>query len=379
MNALVLCGATSFGQPHFSGDILWRTNFKAPDPVILIEIEGKSYLIVSPLELERAEKEAEVDEVVNIRDYGETEAEALGMFLKKYKVKNIVVPDTFNYQLGKMLENNFKVVAVAPPFYPGRAVKNDWEVSEIEKAQRVAEQAIEKAMEVLADCIISGRYIIRPPDFQHVLTSEYLRALIDFKLYSLGFIGVGTTVACGLQAADPHCAGSGSLSAFESIVMSVSPMSMKTHYWADLTRTVFKGEPSEELKKMYGVVLKAQEHGIEMTRPGIDGKEIYDWTIKYFKNAGYPSDLKKRPMEGFFHGVGHGVGIDIHEASIIGRVSCILREGNVVTVEPGLYYQRARGHIPVGGIRTEDMILITKNGCRNLTKFPKNIDDMIVI
>ena len=379
MNALVLWGSTDFGQPHFSGDILWRTNFRAPDPVILMEIKEKSYLMVSPLEVERAEKEAEVDEVMNIMDYGETEAEALEVFLKKHKVKNIAVPAVFNYQLGKALENNFKVVAVAPLFYPRREVKNDREISETERAQRAVEQAMEKAMELLSDCIISGRCIIRPPDFQHVLTSEYLKALIDLKLYSLGFLGVGTIVACGLQAADQHCAGSGSLSAFEPIVISVFPLSMKTHYWTGLTRTVFKGEPSAELKKMYGVVLKAQEHGIEMTRPGIDGKEIYDWTIKYFENAGYPSDLKKRPMEGFFHGVGHGVGIDIHEPPSIGRVSRILREGNVVTVETGLYYQRLRGHIPVGGIRIEDMILITKNGCRNFTKFPKNIKNMIII
>lgn len=379
MNALVLWGATGFGQPYFSGDILWHTNFKVPDPVILIEIEEKSYLIVSPLELERAEKEAEVDEVVNIKDYGGTEAEALVAFLKKHKIKNIVIPNAFNYQLGKALENNFTVVGVDPPFYPKRAVKNDQEVQEIERAQRAVEQAVGKAMEFLTACIISGHYVIYPPDFQHVLTSEYLRALIDFKLYSLGFIGVGTIVSCGLQAADPHCAGSGSIRAFEPIVMDVFPVSMQTHYWADLTRTVFKGEPSEELKKMYSAVLNAQEHGIEMTRSGIDGKEIYDWTIKYFENAGYPSDLKKRPMEGFFHGVGHGVGLDIHEAPSIGRISCILEEGNVVTVEPGLYYQRARGHIPVGGIRIEDMILITKNGCRNLTKFPKNIENMIII
>src|SRR3990167_5802529 len=100
MDALVLWGATGFGQPHFSGDILWRTNFKVPDPIILIEIEGKSYLIVSPLELERAEKEAEVDEVVNMIDYGETEAEALAEFLKKHKIKNIAVPNVFNYRLG---------------------------------------------------------------------------------------------------------------------------------------------------------------------------------------------------------------------------------------------------------------------------------------
>ena len=83
-------------------------------------------------------------------------------------------------------------------------------------------------------------------------------------------------------------------------------------------------------------------------------------------------------MEGFFHCVGHGVGIDIHESPIIGRVKWILEEGNIVTVEPGLYYQRARGHIPVGGIRIEDMVFITKNGCLNLTKFPKDIKNMII-
>ena len=118
--------------------------------------------------------------------------------------------------------------------------------------------------------------------------------------------------------------------------------------------------------------------GIRRIRAGVDGQEIYNWTLKNFDRYGFPTDFTKRPMEGFIHGVGHGVGIDIHEPPWINSSKCILEEGHVVTVEPGLYYQSARDHIPAGGIRIEDMVLVTKDGCRNLTQFPKNLESMII-
>jgi len=376
--ALVLWGATDLGPPHFSADMLWRTGFKAPDPFILAEINDKAFLLVDPLELERAAKETNSGiEVVNYYDYVSKSCGYLINFLKKHGVFKVVVPSTFPCELCGELLKHFKVAYAKPPFYPRRAVKADWEIQEIEKAQRAVEFAVAKAISWLKECVISENDLLRHPVCNQV-DAENLRKVIDDELYREGYLGIDTIVSSGLQAADPHCAGFGPLYAHQPIVMDVFPLSLEAHYYADMTRTVFKGQPSQELIKMYDHVRFAQETGIGQIKAGADGQKIYNWTLDYFKVNCYPTELKNRPMEGFIHGVGHGVGIDIHEPPTISSRSDILRAGNVVTVEPGLYYQQARGHIPAGGIRIEDMVFVTKDGCRNLTQFPKDLESMII-
>ena len=235
-----------------------------------------------------------------------------------------------------------------------------------------------RSCQIMEDRIIYGRELVEE---EIVVMSEMLRKIIDDKLYQQGYLGIDTIVSCGLQAADPHCAGSGPLQAYQPIVMDVFPLSMKTHYYADMTRTIFKGEPSQALKNMYETVRSAQEMGIRLVRAGIDGETIYNATLDYFNVHSYPTEIKKCPMEGFIHGVGHGVGIDIHEPPWVSSIKCILQKGNVVTVEPGLYYHKSYDYptiIPFGGIRIEDMVLVTKTGCRNLTLFSKDLENMII-
>jgi Xaa-Pro aminopeptidase len=205
-----------------------------------------------------------------------------------------------------------------------------------------------------------------------------LRRIIDDELYRHGCLGVETIVACGLEAADPHCKGYGELKAGEPIVMDVFPRSLETLYFADMTRTVFKGEPGAAIKKMYEAVLKAQEDTIAMIRPGVDGSELDKKAREILDAAGFPTTTNERPMRGFIHSLGHGVGLEIHETPSLSPRRDVLREGNVVTNEPGLYYPIASGEIPAGGIRIEDMILITKEGYRNLTEFPKRLEEMII-
>ena len=128
---------------------------------------------------------------------------------------------------------------------------------------------------------------------------------------------------------------------------------------------------------MYEAVREAQDLAIAKVRAGADGSMIHKDTALFFESRGYPTNFYKKP-EGFIHGLGHGVGIDIHESPSLGGTPHILEEGNIVTVEPGLYYQKSHGSIPAGGIRIEDMLLITKTGSKNLTRFPKNLADVII-
>jgi Xaa-Pro aminopeptidase len=147
-------------------------------------------------------------------------------------------------------------------------------------------------------------------------------------------------------------------------------MDLSSRYYADMTRTFVKGEPGEDLRKMYDAVLESQEAALAMIGPGIDGKDVHERVSEILHEAGYVTQIHDRkegkPLtEGFFHGTGHGVGLEIHEAPRLGLTGQELVPGDIVSVEPGLYYPS------IGGVRIEDLVLVTEDGSRNLTRFPK--------
>lgn len=378
--ALLLYGSTDLGPPHFSADMLWRCGFKAPDPFPLLEIDGRVILLLSSLEIERGRKEAKADEIVSLtelisRDRLSSESQAIASFLKDREVTDLLIPRSFPYALARELEEHFIVEVKSSPFYIERARKTDNEIREIEKAQRATEHAVMKAQEYLAASRIQNNSLVIGGK---VLTSESLRDIIDRDLFSSGYLGIRSIVASGIQAADPHCEGSGPIKPREPIVIDVFPLSIATHYYADQTRTFFKGEPRKEYQDMYNAVLRAQEEAIAMVRSGVNGSDIQSHVARLFNELGYYTNTASQPVEGFIHGLGHGVGLDIHESPRLGGVSEILEEGNVVTVEPGLYYVSENNHIVPGGIRIEDMVVVEKDGCRNLTQFPKSLESAII-
>jgi Xaa-Pro aminopeptidase len=197
------------------------------------------------------------------------------------------------------------------------------------------------------------------------LTSERIKTLINGKLMERDCVAQHTIVAGGEQACDPHNEGSGPLPAHRSIIFDVFPRSASSRYFADMSRTVVRGTPSAELKRLYQTVLDAQEEAIAQIKDGADGMKIHRGICERFEKAGYKTGLVNGRMQGYFHGTGHGVGLDIHEAPRISRTGSLLLEGHVVTVEPGLYYPG------LGAVRIEDMVLVTGDGCRNLTNFSK--------
>jgi len=148
----------------------------------------------------------------------------------------------------------------------------------------------------------------------------------------------------------------------------VFPRSSTSRYYADMTRTVVKGRASDAVKKLYDTVKEAQEGGIGKVKDGADGQAIHQWIMDLFEKRGYHTGIKDGRMQGFFHGTGHGVGLDIHEPPRISKAPWVLKTGEVVTVEPGLYYPE------IGAVRIEDMVLVTQNSCINLTKSPKKLE-----
>ncbi len=184
-------------------------------------------------------------------------------------------------------------------------------------------------------------------------------------------IGRDVIVSCGNQSVDCHQIGSGPLKPHQSIVIDVFPQSMKTFYCGDATRTFCKGKPSKELKKMYLAVLSAQEMAIKSIKEGVNGKKVHSAISKFFKECGYETYEKSGHMQGFYHGTGHTLGLEVHDGG--GRPLAMadfkLKKGVVTSVEPGLYYTG------IGGVRLEELIYVTKNGCEVLGGiFPKVLE-----
>jgi Xaa-Pro aminopeptidase len=358
---------------EYDSNLYYATRFIAPDSFIYFEVKGERLMVMSDLEMDRAKTQASVDRVLS---YSEIERKAkkqgikdpttidiVNIVLKEFKARRLLVPANFPFiHATRLQELGYSLKPKRDPFYEQRVIKSAEEVQHIELSQRATEEAVTSAHDLLR------RATIRDGELWcdgAVLTSERVKQLINVELMKRNCVAQHTIVAGGEQACDPHNEGSGPLPANRSIIFDVFPRSATSRYFADMSRTVIRGTASPELKRLYGAVKDAQEEAITKIKDGTDGMKIHQGICSRFEKAGYKTGLVNGRMQGYFHGTGHGVGLDIHEAPRISRTGSLLQEGHVVTVEPGLYYPG------LGAVRIEDMVLVTKDGCRNLTNFPK--------
>jgi Xaa-Pro aminopeptidase len=201
------------------------------------------------------------------------------------------------------------------------------------------------------------------------LTSERLRAVIDTAVLQAGGLAANTIVAGGRQGCDPHERGHGQLHAHEPVIIDIFPRSQATGYFGDITRTVVRGRASAAVQKLYDTVKRGQKIAFQKIRSGASTSAIHNAVQVCFEQQGFATGKHNGRMRGFFHGTGHGLGLEIHESPRMGSTSIgELKTGQVVTVEPGLYYPE------IGGVRLEDVALVTKTGARNLTRFEKVLE-----
>lgn len=362
--------------------------FLAPDAVIVARVAGKTYLAVSSLEYGRAAKQAKTDELLSYDELGLRElarelegngsalAAASADLLKRLGASSITVPPNLGVSHADELRKRGIEVEPDGGYFMGlRRRKTPQEVAYITEAQRATEAATAHAADVLRESDVAGDGTLLWNG--ETLTSEVLRAEIDVHLLRAGFIAVNTIAAGGAQAADPHERGGGPLKAGETIILDVFPSGASSHYYADMTRTFVKGEPSDEARRMYETVLESQRVALGMIRAGVSGKDVHTAVSEVIHAAGYKTLVHDqqpgKPLtEGFFHGTGHGVGLDLHEGPSLGTQDVELKPGDVVTVEPGVYDPR------VGGVRIEDLVVVTEDGVDNLTDSPKSLDEAIV-
>ncbi len=357
-----------YAASETNADMLYATRFPAPDPFLYMKIDGRSLIVVSDLEVGRARRLATVNEVLSL---SEVEAAIKKMsprkkvgvhdvaiyLLHEHKIKQVQVPADFPHLLASQLESaQIRVRPSAGPFWPGRSVKQDRELLMIEKAVRIAEAGLERGLEVLRRSVPTKNRTLKWAGT--ILTSELLRAEIDTAILRLGGRSEGTIVAGGEQACDPHERGYGPLYAEQLIILDVFPRDGSTGYYGDVTRTVVRGRASESQRALWQIVKRGQEYALRQARPGLYGSTLQQAVRKLFADNGYKTQAAGGAMTGFFHGLGHGLGLEIHEAPRLSAAK--LTTGNVFTIEPGLYYPG------LGGVRIEDDIVITRTGCRRL-------------
>jgi len=366
-------------------DVFHVTRFLAPDPIIALEQNGEVAIVANSLEEGRARKQSRAREVFNIDDFGakelartatsreELDAGVIERFLESRGVRRVAVGTYFPLGMAERLRGAGIELVVDRELSERRRAKRPDEIAALETTQRATEDAWAEGVEALERATVRKDGTLEWGG--EPFTAERLRAVVESRLLELGCVSEGAIIAPGKQAADPHMIGSGPLRAGEAIVMDIFPQHKATRYWADMTRTVSKGQPPAEITKLYEITRRAQDAGINALRPGITGREVHELVEDVIWEAGYdtlrPGQQRTAdggPPRGFIHGTGHGVGLEIHELPTVGRAGTTpLLPGDVVTVEPGIYLPE------LGGVRLEDMLVITETGSRNLTRAPRQL------
>ncbi len=364
-----------YAASETDADMLYPTGFFAPDPFLFVQKGRTRILVMSDLELARARHQASVDRVLSWSKIAApfekggrkaAVADVITLALLQLGLRRVTVPHSFPLGLAMELDERGIRLDLGPdPFWPERETKQTREVRAIEASLRAAEAGLLAGIEALRGSRIRNGWLWRDG---RKLTAEDLRSVVNTRMMADGYIPAHTICAHGDQAVDPHEEGHGPIRANTPIVMDIFPRSEKTGYFGDLTRTVVRGKASFALHALYAIVHEGVRLGHSRLREGVQGLDVHREIQELFERQGYETGVRNGRMQGFFHGTGHGVGLQIHEAPSLGKRPSVLRAGHVVTVEPGLYY------LGLGGVRIEDMALVTRSGSRCLTRAPKQLE-----
>jgi Xaa-Pro aminopeptidase len=375
----VLIAADSIRSPEIRHEV----PVSIPDPFLYIEREGRRIVVVGSFEVPRVEELGLGHEVYAPERFGLDELFQQGLkyweisreislrACREFGVDSPVVPHSFPVELADFLRENGVDARVDRDFFADRRrVKTEFELAGIRRAQRACEAAMDAARALLRNAEASNGTLTLDGE---PLTCERIKTRVEQVFSEHGVAAEESIVSHGAQTAIGHDMGSGPIAPGEPVVLDLFPRDRETGCYADMTRTFVVGTPPEELVKYHRVVKEALDRSLAAIRAGTDGTDVYRLASEHFQEHGYPTLLTKQPgevlMEGFFHSLGHGVGLEVHELPILGRLAGQeLLAGDVVTVEPGLYRQG------FGGCRLEDLVLVTEDGAENLTEYPYDLE-----
>ena len=374
------------GIPQLNSALYHRIRFLVGDPVAYVQLPAadgkrKSILILRDIEMDRARRFARADEVACPGDFtpanglsGDREtatAQAAAECLRRAGVTRVVADRTLPLIFAEVVrQSGIGVQCDMTIGVADRRCKDHEEIEPVRQAQQATEQIIERTCRLIARAEARRDGVLlhegRP------LTSERIRAMINHWFIDLGYVNPPSIVAGGPIGADCHDLGHGELRTGEPVIVDVFPRNETTRYYGDCTRSVVHGDVPDEVRHMHAAVCDAKRCGMAAARAGVMGEDVHKATIAAVLKHGYKTGLPPADAPDDYcamtHGTGHGVGLECHEPPVLDFKGPELLEGELVTIEPGLY---RRG---VGGVRVEDIVLIHADRCETLNKLAEGLD-----
>ncbi len=356
------------------------------DPFLYLESNGRRAVVTNALEEVRIARAAPELERILIDELGrdeliaegrsriEIEQEVCVRAADRIGIRDAVVPPEFPVAIADGLRAaGINLVPDDAPFTERRRRKSAAELAGIRRATDAGLAALRAAAATLRESEVRGEQLLTSAGEQ--LTSEAVRALIREVC---GRAGAPAPADIMVKAMGPnpkigHEPGSGPLPADTPILIDLWPRDEATGCWSDMTRTFVRGDISDAIHELHALVLTAHRRSCEAVKPGVPGVELYGIACDVFEAAGHPTARTKATgetlREGFYHGLGHGVGLQVHEAPSLGRSGFDpVIAGDVIAVEPGTIVSS------LGGVRVEDLLVVTDEGAESLTDvFPYDL------
>jgi len=353
-----------------------------PDPFLYLERNGVRHVVVASFEIPLLEaiggyalhpfEEFGIDELRRTsRSHVELLNELVVRAVTAFGVERALVPPTFPVLTADRLRAaGVEVVPSHDEFVARRRVKSGAELAGIRRAQEAARAGMTVARDLLRSASPNGAGVLELDGAP--LTCERIKAAISAAFLEHGCSAEAFVVAHGAQAAIAHHTGEGEIRSGEPVVVDLWPRDNLSSCCADMTRTFVVGEAPAELAGWQALCREALDRALAGLRPGVTGKELFDTVCDLFEAAGYPTQRTKADGEtltqGFHHALGHGVGLEVHELPLLNLLGHEpLVAGDVIAIEPGLYRPG------FGGLRLEDLALVTDGGSENLTRFPYDL------
>jgi Xaa-Pro aminopeptidase len=353
-----------------------------PDPFIYAEVDGRRLVAISAMEAMRVDGLGTGLEVRPLEEFGADELRRSGVDRHTYAtelavriarglgVSAAVVPTHFPLGIADALRaNGIELEVDQKLFDDRRRAKSAHELAGIRRAEKAAEAGIAVARELLrgAEPSKGGLTVDGEP-----LTCELVKERIQAAFLAHGAVSDEMIVSHGPQTAIGHEMGSGAIGRDDVVLLDLFPVDVESACFADITRTLAVGDVADEIREWHALCREALELATAEIRPGVNGGDVHRLVSEYFAERGFPTLLTKKEGEvlqdGFYHGLGHGVGLEVHESPSLGLIGEELVPGDVITIEPGLYRQG------FGGVRVEDLLLVTEDGYELLTDCPYDLD-----
>ncbi|HZS24237.1 MAG TPA: M24 family metallopeptidase [Gaiellaceae bacterium] len=352
-----------------------------PDEFFYAEHEGRRTVVVASLEAERIREGDPSLEVIPLESLGIDDLLARGTprgevqlhvytnACRELGITRATVPPSFPLELADWLRRaGVEIEPDRDHFAERRRRKTPAEIAGLRRAQRAAEAALDVGRELLRSATVNGTLVLEGAP----LTSERIKIELERVFGEHGAYADEFIVSHGPQTAIGHEGGHGAILPGEPVTFDLFPRDRQSGVYTDMTRTYVVGDVHPDLREWHALCKEALDRVVAAAKPGVNGRALFDIPCELFEEHGHPTQRTKATGEvledGFFHSLGHGVGLEVHERPSLGRVGDDLVAGDVIALEPGLYRSGW------GGVRLEDVAIVTEDGVEVVTRYPYDLE-----